>query len=231
MHEHLRQEVHTALLGHADTVIRREFIRRFSSQFDAFEAALLAAYERWCQLDSAFAKDRDSATVVGTTFIVVARLTMSTNLLTLGQITLSGAAFRHAIEALACAFVFADPDCPHRPAAWEGKFSVNKAVSILSKQAADDPRLDRKALDVMVKVRQFYDKLSHPTVFAMGDVIDLGEGGHHLGASFDEAKLPFYELELASRVGFAQILPNAFEGIEGRMLQWPRFKNGPAAIR
>lgn len=110
MHEHLRQEVHTALLGHADTVIRRAFIRRFSSQFDAFEAALLAAYERWCQLDSAFAKDRDSATVVGTTFIVVARLTMSANLLTLGQITLSGAAFRHAIEALACAFVFADPE-------------------------------------------------------------------------------------------------------------------------
>jgi hypothetical protein len=104
-------------------------------------------------------------------------------------------------------------------------------VSILSKQAAADPRLDRKALDVMAKVRQFYGKLSYPTVLAMGDVINLEESGHHLGASFDEAKVPFYELELASRVGFAQILPNAFEGIEGRMSRWPQFKNGPAALR
>jgi hypothetical protein len=231
MDEHLRQEVHSALLGHADVVVRRAFIGRFSSQFDALEAALLAAYERWCQLDRGLAKDHDSATVVGTTFIFVARLTMSANLLTLGQITLSGAAFRHAIEALACAFVFADPDCPHRPAAWEGKFSANKAVSLLSKQAAADPRLDQKALDIMAKVRQFYDKLSHPTVLAMGDVINLAEGGYHLGASFDEAKVPFYEVELASRVGFSQILPNAFEGIEGRMSRWPRFKNGSAALR
>jgi hypothetical protein len=220
-----RGEVHDALVGQADVVARDRFIARFRGEFAALEAAIAEAYQRWSRFEQEFAKDHDSATVVGMAFLVVSRLVTSANLLSLGQLTLSGAAFRQALEALAAAFVFADPLSPHRADVWEGKFSVNKAVPMLFKQAATDPRLNRQGVEVLLKSRAFYDKLSHPTALSMADVISLdGQSGHHLGAWFDDAKVPFYAQELVLRTGFARILPNAVDGIEGRMREWPQFE-------
>jgi hypothetical protein len=222
-----RREVHDALVGQADAVVRDRFIARFHSESAALEAAIAEAYQRWSRFEQEFARDHDSATVAGMIFLVVARLVMSANLLSLGQLTLSGAAFRQALEALAAAFVLANPVSPHRASVWEGTFSVNRAVPMLFKQAATDPRLNRQGVEVLSKSREFYDKLSHPTALSMADVISLdGQGGHHLGAWFDEAKVPFYAQELASRTGFARILPNAVEGIEERMRDWPQFERG-----
>jgi hypothetical protein len=222
-----RREVHEAMVGKADSAVRHGFIAQFRGEFVALEVAIAEAYERWSQLEEEFAKDRDSATVVGMAFLVVARLVMSANLLSLGQPTLSGAAFRQALEALAAAFVLADPLSPHRAAVWEGRFSVNKAVQMLFKQSVTDTRLNRQGIEVLTKSREFYDKLSHPTALSMADVISFdGQGGHHLGAWLDHEKGLFYEQELASRTGFARIIPNAIEGIERRMCEWPQFARG-----
>ncbi len=57
----------------------------------------------------------------------------------------------------------------------------------------------------------------------MADTIGLGGGGHHLGASFDQQKVPFYLKEIESRTGFARTLPNAMDGISLRMQAWPQF--------
>ena len=196
--EACRREVHDALVGQADSAVRDRFITRFRGEFAALEAAIAKAYQRWSRFEQEFAKDRDSATVVGMTFLVFARLVMSANLLSLGQLTLSGAAFRQALVALAAAFVLADPVSPHRAGVWEGKFSVNKAVPMLFKQAATDPKLNRQGVEVLAKSREFYDKLSHPTALSMADVISFdGQGGHHLGPWFDEG------IVLRAGIGFA----------------------------
>ena len=225
--EEFHRAVHDALTGQADAEVRERFIVGLQGEFGALEAAIAEAYERWSRLDREFARDHDSATVVGMAFLVVARLTMSTNLLSLGHLALSGAAFRQSLEALAAAFLFADPASPHRTPFWEGKFSVNKAIRILLRQAASEPRLNRPGVEALTKAREFYDRFSHPTALSMGDLVGFdGQGGYSLGACFDEEKVPFYAGELTSRTNFAKTLPNAVEAIEGRLREWSQFKRG-----
>jgi len=213
-----------ALRGTGDDAARAAFQSALGDHLAQFEAAIVAAYDDWLDFEKVFAKDRDSATVVGFLCSVIARLTISTNLLTLGHLTVSGSAFRQAQEALASAFLMAEFEAPYRAQLWDGRFPVHKAVSILRAQAKNDRALNVKAVDVLFKSRSFYNKFSHPTALAMADTISLNGGGHHLGASFDPKKRPFYEREIASRVGFATMLPNAIDGVANRMRTWPQFK-------
>jgi len=178
-------------------------------------------YERWQELDRRFPKDRDSATVVGTVFVVIARLLLSMNLLLLGHNALAGAAKRQVFEGLAQAFLFAKHGWPYREQAWNGTFSVNKAIGLLLKKSAE-LGLDRDALQVLSHARDFYNKLTHATVLAMGDLIHLDDSGSPLGASFDQAKLDFYRHEVVSRLSFASALVNAIDGIDRLLGQWPR---------
>ena len=213
-----------ALWGPRDDEIRYQFQTALAPQLKGFESAILAAYDDWFAFEHAYAKDQDSATVVGFAFSVVARLTISVNLLTLGHLTLSGGAFRQAQEALAAAFVMADYKAPYRQQLWDGQFSISKAVGLFLKQAASDSKLNAAAVQGLSKARAFYNGYSHPTLLAMADTIGLRGGGHHLGASFDQEKMPFYSKELESRTGFARTLPNAMDGISLRMQDWPQFK-------
>jgi hypothetical protein len=117
--ERARERLLDALWGRRDGDVRDRFQRAFRGQFQCFDSAISVAYDDWLAFEQAFAKDRESSTVVGFVFNVVARLTMSVNLLTLGQLTLSGAAFRQAQEGLA------KPQPPrNRRDAWlESKFA------------------------------------------------------------------------------------------------------------
>lgn len=216
--------VAVAVWGRNDDQVRTEIRSALGEAFDRFEAAATTAYDDWLAFERAFAKDKDSATVVGFLFNVIARLTVSTKLLALGHLTLSGAAFRQAQEALAAAFVLAEFETPYRAKFWEGHFSVDKAVGILRKQVNRDPSLNREALDTLLRSRSFYSKFSHPTALAMADTITVGRRGHHLGASYDPEKRPIYERELESRTGFAATLPNAMDGVAQRLWKWPQFQ-------
>jgi hypothetical protein len=180
-------------------------------------------YDRWLRFESDFAKDHDSAIVVGTLFTVVARALLSMKLLMLGQLTMSGSAQRQACEALGLAFLCARRDWPYRQQTWDGQFSTNKAVGLVIKRSAE-LGLDASALETLRQAQSFYNQFSHPTVLAMADLINLNGGGHHLGASFDRHKVEFYEKDLISRLGFAGILANAIDGVDQQMRRWPQFR-------
>jgi hypothetical protein len=212
--------VRAALMGLHDDQVRLAFIAHFHEQLDAFEQTIADVYSRWLKFEADFARDEDSATVVGALFTVIARAISSMKLLMLGQLTMSGSAQRQACEALASAFLFAERDWPYRMQSREGQFSVNKAVGLLIKRSAE-LGLDSKALQTLLQAQSVYSKFSHPTMLALADLVNLKGGGHHLGASFDPHKIPFYEQDLISRLGFASILVDAFDGIERQMKRWP----------
>ena len=215
--------VRDALLGLQDNVVRAAFIGHFQEQLDSFERTMTYVYERWLRFESDFAKDHDSAIVVGTLFTVVARALLSMKLLMLGQLTMSGSAQRQACEALGLAFLCAQRDWPYRQQTWDGQFSTNKAVGLVIKRSAE-LGLDASALETLRQAQSFYNQFSHPTVLAMADLINLNGGGHHLGASFDRHKVEFYEKDLISRLGFAGILANAIDGVDQQMRRWPQFR-------
>lgn len=223
MDEETRERLLDALWGRRDADVRHQFRQALGDHLGSFESAISVAYEDWLAFEHVYAKDRDSATVVGFLFNVVARLTMSVNLLTIGQLALSGATFRQAQEALATAFVMADYDAPYRSRLWDGQFSVNKAVALFLKQSTGDPDLSAEPAQHLSKARAFYDRFSHPTLLAMADTIASKARGHVLGASFDPGKLLFYTKEIESRTSFAGTLPNAMDGVSLRMQRWPQF--------
>lgn len=187
----------------------------------SFERVMSAVYHRWQEFEDRFAKDRHSATVVATLFALVARMLLSMKLLMLGHVALAGAAKRQALEALAQVFLFAKPGLPFLEQAWTGRFSPNKAIGIAVRRSAD-LHLNPEALDVLVQAQRFHNKLSHATMLAMGDVVDLDGAGSHLGASFDAGKLFFYDGEVTARLSLAKILPNAIEGVTRHMREWPQ---------
>jgi hypothetical protein len=219
----LKQQIHDVLFGLDDERARKRFIERFGTQLAEFETIMATAYQTWRALDERFAKDRDSATVVASVFAVLARMVLSMKLLILGHVALSGAAYRQVLEALAQAFLFAAPRFPYLKQAWNGQFSPNKAVDKAMRRRAE-LGLNRDALDVLRKARDFYNMYSHAGFLAMGDLVDLdGGGGTNLGASFDPRKLPVYEAEVASRVNLAKTLVNAMDGVATLMRRWPQF--------
>lgn len=189
---------------------------------------MTSVYESWQQFDKTFTRDQDqdSATVVGTLFAIIVRIILSMKLLMTGHITLAGAANRQVIEAIALALLFSKRGLPYLRESWEGGFSVNKAVDILYKNR-NSLNLNKKALDIMKKNRDFYHKLSPPTILAMGDTMSLEGAGIYLGASYDVAKLPFYKKEVNSRVNLAKILVNVIEGVTRQMREWPCFADAP----
>ncbi len=214
-----------AFWGRLDGAARAAFSEVFKDKLAELETAIVVAYDDWQDFEGVFARDEESATVVGSLFNVVARLTVSANLLTLGQLAVSGASFRQAQEALATAFLLADFQAPHRTHFLEGRFPVHRAVTMLRRQASRDRTLNVQAIDVLSRSHSFYNNYSHPTVLAMSDTIGLGGAGHHVGASFDPKKASFYDKELESRIGFAKLLPNAMNGVSSRMLIWPQFRD------
>jgi hypothetical protein len=133
-------------------------LEHFHEQVGAFERTMVDVYERWLDFERAFAKDHDSATVVGTVFVVIARAVISMRLLTLGHITLSGAAQRQSCEALASAFLFAEREWPYRRDSWEGRFSVNKAVDVLIRRSGE-LNLNPAALQTLRQARHCSSKL------------------------------------------------------------------------
>jgi hypothetical protein len=197
--------IHDAVFGLGDDAVRRRFALHFGSEIAEFERLMAVVYGRWQELERRFVKDRDSATVVGTLFVVVARLLLSMKLLMLGHIALAGAAKRQVLEALAQAFLFSKHGWPYLEQAWTGRFSVNKAIDLVLKRSAELD-LDYEALRVVSQARDFYHKFSHSTVLAMSDVIDLDGSRNRLGATFDEAKLEFYRREVTARVSLARTL-------------------------
>src|SRR5688500_1473450 len=89
------RRVRDALRGRNDAHVRHKFTSHFARELNDAERALSDAYNHFLEFDRQFSrKDRDRAAVVGTVFTTLARTTMSVNLLTLGQLALSGAAFR-----------------------------------------------------------------------------------------------------------------------------------------
>lgn len=220
--------VQGALHGHQDDEAELRFLEHFQVQVVSFETRMTDVYDRWREFERMFARNHDSATVVGTLFTVVARMLLSMRLLILGHITMAGGAQRQVLEALASAFLFAKHDWPYRQQAWKGRFSVNRSIGLLVKRS-QELSLNQEALQAIAQAQIFYSRLSHPTILAMGDLIGLGARTHHLGACFDLAKLPFYDKEVASRVGFAGILTNAFDGVEIHMRDWPEFRDPQGA--
>jgi hypothetical protein len=214
--------IHQALFGIDDEPARQSFLTYFGDKVLLFEAIMTSVYEKWQGFDKIFCLDQNSSTVVGTLFNVIDRLIFSMKLLMTGRITLAGVAKRHTIEGIALALLFSKHGLPYLQQAWDGRFSVNKAIDIIIKRHKE-LNLNKKALQIMKNDRDFYDKLSHPTIFAMGDTINLEGRGIYLGSSFDKSKLPFYEKEVNSRVGLADILINVIEGVTRQMLEWPCF--------
>jgi len=173
--------IHDAVFGVGDDSARQEFLAHFATEVAEFERLMTVVYERWQQFERRFAKDHDSATVVGTLFVVVARLLLSTKLLMLGHITLAGAAKRQVFEALAQAYLFSKHGWPYLKQAWDGKFSANKALDLVVKRGVD-LNLDSDAVRVISQARDFYNKLSHATILAMGDVVDFDGSRSQLSA-------------------------------------------------
>ncbi len=221
--ENLTQKlIHNALFGLDDEEVRQHFLDHFGDKIHQFETTMTAVYESWLNFDKAFAKDQDSGTVVGILFGMMARLIQSMKLLISGHITLAGATYRQVIEGIALALLFSKRGLPYLREAWEDKFSVNKAVGLLYKHR-HKLGLDKEALNIMKNKRNFYHKFSHLTISAMNDIINLDGSGIYLGASFDKDKLPFYEIEVTSRVNLANILINVIGGVTRQMWEWPRF--------
>jgi hypothetical protein len=214
--------IHRALFGIDDESARELFLEQFGDQIRRFETIMTSVYERWQEFDKTFKHDQDSATVVGTLFAVIVRMVLSMKLLMTGHMTLAGASMRQVIEAIALALLFSKYGLSYLREAWEGRFSVSKAVDILYKNR-NKLSLNKEALKIMQNNRGFYHKLSHPTMLAMGDTLSLEGAGIYLGASFDEAKLLFYEKEVSSRVNLANILINVIEGVTRQMREWPCF--------
>lgn len=212
--------IHEVLTGKDDEEVREQFIKYFSSEIAQFEKVMADVYEHWRTFDAQFSKTEDSATVTALLWTVVRGHIISFRLLITGYWVAAGNTQRQVFEGCAMAIIASKYGWPYLKKYLDNQFSTNKAIDVLRRRRGE-LNIGKEGLLNLEKAINFYDGLSHPTRFALADMMSL-DGTHklYIGASFDDAKIKGYKKEIEGRIGFAKIINNIISGVDKNMKSW-----------
>ena len=137
-----------------------------------------------------------------------------------GYIIAAGNLQRQVIETVALALLCSAANLNILDCYIDNKYSTNKAVRDVLRHY-DKINLNKNALQVLERSRDFYDEYSHPTQLTLTNLISFSKSGKlYLGATFDEGKLEQYAKELNGRVSLAMVFDNFIDGVKANVEKW-----------
>lgn len=212
-----RDQIVTVLLGEEDSLIRKQFIERYSTEIEQFIALMTYAFKEWSRVDKILTqkKTEPDAYISALLYAALHSHVVSLKLYISGLLVPSGNTQRYVYECVALAFLLSRPSLGVVHKYMNDKYSTTKAVRDVVRNH-EILKLNRRALQTLESSISFYDKFSHPTRLSLGGVINLSSNGSKIifGGAYDKDKEFAYTKELTSKIGFATIFPNLVQGVE-----------------
>jgi hypothetical protein len=156
--------------------------------------------------------DHDRIRVMSLMFSVMSHQVSSFELFMSGHTVAADGLFRQVIEGVSLGFLFSVRSLGFLARFEAGQYTANGAVADLRRQA-ENVHVRKEALETVLEAYRFYHKYAHVSKLTMAATVNFSQNAPHIGALFDEDKLPQYAKEVRSRVSFARKMPNAVHGI------------------
>lgn len=205
--------VKSAVLDFPEDVLQN-FLAEFANEIEDFINVMTVAYDAWKSFDSKISGDEELAHISSLVYGAINLHAISMHLLISGFLIAAGNTQRQVLESIAMAFLGSKRNLGYLHRYANNKFSTNKAVDLVIKKHKI-LNLNHDALIILRRSRNFYNKLSHPTIMTVASHISLeNRGVTFFGASFDGAKRDIYRKEISSRINLAKTFVNFIIGIE-----------------
>lgn len=199
-----------------DEAIKGSYTKVFSKEIDLFIKFMTTAYDKWRRVDSIISKTEQKAYIAALAYSAINQHIISFKLFISGYWIPSGNIQRQVFESAAMALLASKIELGYLERFIQGKYSTNDAIRDVKRQYKK-LSLNKDAIEILAEKYKFYHKFSHITYVTIASSISApykGTSVSFLGAVFDPGRMEIYEKEIASKVGFASILPNIIEGIE-----------------
>jgi hypothetical protein len=200
--------------------VRQNYLKYFRAQAESFINAMSKAYIGWREFDSNIGPDIKKAHISALIYCAINNHIVSMKLFLSGYIIAAGNLQRQVIESIALALLCSAANLDILDRYMDNKYSTNKAVRDVLRHY-EKLNLNRDALHVLERSRDFYDKYSHLTQLTLANLISFSESGKlYLGATFDEGKLEQYTKEVNGRVSLAIVFDNFIDGVKANVKKW-----------
>jgi len=194
--------------------VLNKFKGKFSEDIDEFIIVLDEVFSEWRVFDDDASDSESLAHISSLIYGAINLKAISMHLLISGLIVPAGNIQRQVLESIAMAFLASKINLGYLHKYTNNRFSTHKAVDLVIKKHKI-LNLDRDALKMLKRARDFYNQYSHPTTMTMATNISFeSRGDLYFGASFDAGKIEMYRKEVSLRVDLAKTLFSFINGIK-----------------
>ncbi|KER71895.1 hypothetical protein HR51_16770 [Burkholderia cepacia] len=208
-------------LRSSDDGAKAEFYNCFGAEIDEFAKHMAITLWRWHELYEALPdNDERQGMVVGIVFTTVNLNAQSFKVFISGYTVAAGALFRQVMEGIALALLCSTKGLTVLDNFVTDKYSTNDAIHHLNKNAKS-VGVNLESLKKLNATYRFFHKFSHPTKLTIAASANFSKGATpNLGAFFDPAKRNEYKKDIAGRISFTRVLPNALDGVARNLKAW-----------
>lgn len=200
--------------------VRHNYLKHFSDQTEKFINAMSKAYIAWREFDSNIGSNLKKAYISALIYGAINNHIVSLKLFLSGYTIAAGNLQRQVIESIALASLCSAANLDILDRYMNNKYSTNKAVRDVLKYH-DKLNLNKDALQILERSRDFYDEYSHPTQLTLANLVSFSQSGKlYLGAIFDEGKLEQNAKEVNGRVSLAMVFDNFIDGVKANVKKW-----------
>lgn len=198
-----------AILFSGNEEARQNFLQHFGPEINNFASEIVKSYNRLQEMASRVPYDRRSAWVDEYLFAAFNSLLTSFHLRISGFNIPAGNLMRHYGEATAMALLLSHRQINTYDLLDKSlQFSVQKAPNMVMR--TNNRQLlgmDQEGWKQFVEINSFYDKYSHPSIFAVASThVFSAPGARQIGGGFDLEKKEAYQKEVRLAVSAAQQL-------------------------
>lgn len=197
--------------GNMETI--QQFEEHFTDDLDVFAETFCRAFKQFQEMNSKINMDERTATISYYLFNGMRNLICSFQLLFLGYLIPSGNMMRQFMESIDVAILFKVSESEFEKFQRKGAYyRVGYAADKVSKHL-NSTKIYPAAWKLWLEQEKHYNLTSHPSAFALSEILDFNTGNKVLGSHLDIEKMEGYRNEITNIISAAQNLENLIAGI------------------
>lgn len=222
MKEVLEKSDFKKLVISGNKTTRRKFKEEFKTEINQFIDAIYEAYKLFKVVSEQWKNTVRNGFIEAYLHNAIDKLVISVNLLVSGYFVPSGNLVRQFCESCCMAILLSSKELEyfeifkkHVDDKTTNQIRANRSCYLIEENQ-DKIGINKKGWEAFLELRNFYNRLSHPSVFALATIKDISKDGgvRKFGAHFDTGKIPAYKKELKYRIVTIKYLKDIIEGID-----------------
>lgn len=196
-----KKEIKNIILNKDCKNIQKRFVQMFKKEINVFIELSFDLHLLLVNLDKKYGKDIKKGYSLAFMNNAFQNIICSMSVYILGYPVPSGNLMRQFIESISMTILVINPNSKYfRKFKEKGtKYDVSKSPFIV-RDNAERLHINESSWYTLLKRRQFFNLLSHPSAFALTYIINFADGGGTIGTDFDLVKIKNYKKDMDERI-------------------------------